>query len=296
MPLSDPIQTFGVHGFTAVNKATGLPYGKIIHVLGSANLVYDGDLITNTGGSNPHPVGIERGAVNSEITLNIKEYEPYLNVLAGATIVENAAESSGAATGLANSIGTSVFDATTGVASVAITTASDAKDGRYFIKAVSATTVDVYVDTDISFTNGTDLSYVDNSLKITSSPLTVPGTGGTVAIPNTGLELTGGSGTVAFTTDDVARFDVRGINERSVEITYGQNPVPVEFAGYFYSQKRTNGNYTRIYAPRCVISSMPRNFTENEFSTSDITLKLLYDCSEGFLYKALEFIKNDDCV
>lgn len=284
--LSQPRQIYGIHSFSAVNRTTSLPYGKLIKVLGSANLSHTRELNTLTGGSNPNAVAVEPGVATNEISLNIKEYETWLHELAGADVTNNAAEASGSASALENKVGTSVFDATTGVATAGVKSGSedDVKDGIYMVVAVSTTTVDVYNVTDISFTRGTDLSYVDDSLKVTSSALTIT-TSTAVEIPNTGIEITGGSGTIGMTVDDVAFFTVRSKNTRSSIITYGENPQPVEFRGYFYTQKSVNGDYVLLEAPRCIFTDFPMGATENEFSTTDITIQVLFDSTECITHK-----------
>ena len=299
MALKDPRTLYGIHSFTAINRTTGIPFGTpdngILKVVGSANFGYDTELNPLRGGSNPHAVNVERGITTAEITLTTKEYPTWLRELAGATVVANSAETSGTAESLANSIGTSAFDASTGIASVAVSTADDVKDGFYFVKAVSTTTVDVYVDTDIAFRNGADAAYVDESLKVTATPLTVAGTGATVAIPNFGIELTGGSGTVAFVTGDVATFTVRSANVGSTITTFGEAPEPLEFEAICYGQKKATGDIFGFRAPRCILASSPINFAENEFSTSDLTIMVLFDCSKAKLVDFFDTDKAAEC-
>lgn len=282
MALNKFVHSFGIHSITAFNRTTGLPYGDaqangIVRVAAKADHSYNSELIDLRGGSISTPVATERGTTESEISMTLKEYPSWLFTLAGGIITNNAAEASGSASGLANKIGTSVFHATTGVAAVVAATAAELKDGRYFIKAVSATTVDIHVDTDISFKNGTDLAYVDGLLKITTAPLTVPGTSGSVAIPTTGLTLTGGSGTVALVTSDVATFVVRAGNIGSIDILLPGDPVPIEFAMTVYAQKRSTGDIVKVESPRVVLSSAPIMFSEYEFSAPELTVKRLYD-------------------
>lgn len=296
MALPAQKHLFGIHSFTAINRTTGLPYGQdldrgILKVIGSASLNYSTELMELRGGSNPNAVAVERGTTTAEITLNTKEYPAWLAELAGATVTYNAAETGGSASAITNSIGTSVVNATTGIASVAVTTAADLKDGTYYVKAVSATTVDVYVDTDIAFKNGTDISYQDAALKITASALTVPGTSGTVAIPNTGITISGGSGTVAFTTGHVAVFTVRSINLGSTSIVFPETPEPIEFKAIAYGQRLADGSISRLIAPRCILADCPVGMTENEFSTGDLTIKVLYDTAEAKTWQ-IDYIKQ----
>lgn len=293
--LSAPRELFGIHNFTPVNKSTDVPYGTI-KVIGNANLTHTGDLVELTGGSNPNAVAVERGVITNEIAVTVKEYNPFLHTLAGADVVNNSAETggfagsfSGTSGAITNRIGTSVSDASTGIASVGVKSGSEdeLKDGTYLVVAASSTTVDVYQVTDMAFRNGTDEGFEDDSLKITASALTIT-TGSPTDITTFGLELTGGSGTIGMTTGDSAIFTVRSINDKSSIITYGENPTPIEFEGYFYSQRTINGNYVMIRAPRCVFVDFPMNMTEQEFSTTDFTIKLLFDTTECITHQIID--------
>ena len=213
--------------------------------------------------------------------------------LAGWTKTENAAEASGAVTTLTNKNGTSVQVATTGIASVGLKAGetADLKDGVYVVKAVSATTVDVYAISDIYFREGDDVTYQDDDGKITASALTIS-TGAAVEIPNTGVELTGGSGTIGMTTGDTAIFEIRSTNEGSFEYEYSENPTPIEFGCYFFSQKKANGEYQRLYVPRCKLSSFPTGMTEKEWQEAEVTIKVLYDNAAGYSKKGLDVVKD----
>ena len=292
--LSAPREVFGIHNFTAVNKTTDVPYGTI-KVIGSANLTHTGDLVELMGGSNPNAVAVERGVITNEIGVSVKEYNPFLHTLAGADVTDNSAEAGGFAGSFAgvsgtitNRVGTSLV-AATGIASVGVKSGSetDLKDGTYLVVAASATTVDVYQVTDFAFRNGTDEAFENDNLKITASALTVV-TATATEIPAFGIEFTGGAGTIALVTGDSAVFTVRSINDKSSIISYGENPTPVEFEGHFYSQRSINGNYLVLRAPRCVFVDFPVNFAEQEFSTTDLTIKMLFDTTECITHQFID--------
>lgn len=278
------IDTFyGLHSFSAINRTSKQLYGSdttgkgIIKVLKSAALNTNMTLNELTGGSYAGAVATERGASNFELSIKLAEYPSWLFALAGYVVTSAAAEASGAVTTPANQFGTSVFSATTGIASSSITTEADIKAGRYLIVAVSTTTVDVYAVTDIDFKgNGTSLDYQNNALKITASALTITTTTA-VAVPGIGISLTGGSGTIGMTVGDVASFEIRKANLGSEVITMPASPVPVEFEAVLYKQKQSDGDMQAIVCPRCIFSAFPLPGDEKAFSESDITIKVLLD-------------------
>lgn len=284
MALSNPKSVFGIHSVALRNNTTG-EYSGILRVLGESSLAFSGEVIPLNGGSNKYPWVVEDGLITAEVNLSFREYPSFLfSTLAGATVTENAAEASGNVSAVANYKGTSAVDATTGIASVTAEAGSEAdmKFGQYIIKAVSATTVDVFASTNVDFQRGTDATYEDDLLKITASPLTVPDTGGTVSIPNFGVEITGGSGSVAFTTDDTAEFDVRPINSgsRTIDVGSTSSTFP-EFGLLAYSKPQSDGRQFEVELYRVKAVGLPLPMTENAFSEASIT-------GQAFLDSALD--------
>ena len=286
MALTAPTNAFGVHSFTPYNRTTKLPYA-IFKVLGSLEFNNTVERIKLEGGSLRYPWDEEFGRSDATLTLVIREIKPVQFLLMqGESPTERSAEASAGVESLVNSKGASVQSATTGIASVSVKSGSesDVKSGMYVVKAVSATTVDVYAVTDVDFNIGTDISYQDDSLKITASPLTITASTA-VEIPNTGLELTGGSGTIAMTTDDTAYFYARAINTGSYTAEVGALDVPQEFGALFVAQKQSNGRLYTLECPRIKAGSLPLNFTEFEWSETSIEMSPLYDSDRGFVFK-----------
>jgi hypothetical protein len=284
MGLSQPQTIFGVHSVTLFDRASKLPFG-IIKIVGSISANFSGDFVDLFGGSNRYAWDSEAGNLDVTIEGTVKEtpnmlFEKFL----GGTATQNAAEASGNVGTLTNKRG-ELVEATTGIASASALSGSedDLKDAQYVVLAVSATEVDVYAMTDVDFNNGSPLSFEDDSLKITATPLTIPDSGGVVTIPNTGIELTGGSGTVALTTGDTAYVYSRKINAGSDIITLGQalQEFP-EFGVKIASQRKAGGDTFQSEFYRCKGIGLPLNMSEKEWSESDITIKALYDaCEDG---------------
>ena len=196
MALSTPQCLYGVHSVTAYNPDTRLPFGTA-KVVGSISFANSGEIIDLVGGSNVYPWKKEAGLIDASGTFVFREYPDWaFEAFLGKAATTNAAEAGGSVDAIANRNGTTTV-ATTGLASVGVKSGSEAdvKSTRYVVKVVSATTVDVYAMSDADFAVGTDLTFQDDTLKITASALTIA-TSTAVDIPNTGLELTGGSGTI----------------------------------------------------------------------------------------------------
>lgn len=279
MSLSNPEFLYGIHSACFIDRSNGMPLG-IVKVLGSAAADLAANRTELFGGSNPFQWANERGTIASSIKLNVKSISSMLySLFLGATATQVAAEAAGNVGALTNVKGTSVQKATTGIASVSALAGSEAdlKFGKYMVKAVNATTVNVYASTDIDFLVGTDAVYEDDYLKITATPLTIA-TGADVNVPFFGLKLTGGSGTIGMTAGDNAEFYVRPINSGAELITVGQNGLSIpEFGLILYSQKLSDGSRFELEAYKCVGSGGSIGMTENAFSITDYNIAMLYD-------------------
>ena len=287
MALSSPNSVFGIHSITTYNPDTLVPYGTA-KVLGQANLNFTGEVTPLNGGSSAYPWRVERGLISSEISLTLREYPDWLfSTFLGKAVTSNAAETGGAiGTALTNANGTSVVDSSTGIASVGVKSGSesDLKTGLYVVVAATSTTVDVYAMSDVDFAQGTDLSFVNDALKITSSALTI--TASTpVTVPNLGVELTGGSGTIGMTAGDTAFFEVRAINTGSTEVVIGSsNESYVDVGMLIAAQKSGSKTVTYIDIYRCIGVGAPINFTEQAFSEAEITLQAFRDSTRDGVF------------
>lgn len=282
MSLSDPRAFFGVHSVTPYKRTDGLFYGEV-RVLKGSTIALTGDLIDLTGGSNRYPWATEDGLIKPEMTLKFAEYPDFVfELFLGAAVTSNSAEASGNVSTLTNKKGTSVV-AATGIASVTALAGSEAdlKFGKYVVKVVSATTVDVYASTDADFKRGSDLVYQDDNLKITASALTIT-TGGNTNIPNTGLKLTGGAGAIGMTVGDTATFEVRPINSKSMTGSFGSpsNVFP-EFGAIVMAQPRGNQELFEVDAFKCKSIGLPLGFEPQAWSEAEVKVKLNFDSAKG---------------
>lgn len=291
MALSDPIINFGIHNITAYARtartigstayAAGAVFGPPFKVIGDANFTMNTSSVQLYGGSSYYPWASEITSIDQEVSVTLKQYPNALyNLFAGGSITETAASATGTVTTLQNSSGTSVVDASTGIASVGLKSGetSELKYGWYVVKAVSSTTVDVYAYTDLDFNNGTAISYQDDDAKITSSALTIS-TGAAVEVPNTGVELTGGSGTIGMTTGDLAIYHVTPAHGGINSIDLGTEGVTFPEIGLFLVGKtRSSGQKMSIQIFKAqAVSGISIPLLEGDFATSEVTLKALLD-------------------
>jgi hypothetical protein len=280
---------YGIHSITPMRISDGLPYG-ILKVVGGGTLTLSSEFEELFGGSNKFAWAVEAKTISSEWTATVKTMPDFLfELFLGASVQTTVASATGTVGALANIKGTSAMKATTGIASAAAKTGQEAnlKDSVYVVKVVSATTVDVYAMTDIEFKKigATPLSYIDDSLKITVTPLTIA-MGAPVEIPNAGVELTGGSGTIAMVVGDTASFHVFSAHGGISEISIGSaGTLFPEHKQLCLGQKRANGDVFEMEIYRVVGSGMPIPFEEQTFAIPELSMKLIQDSENDIVAK-----------
>jgi len=282
MGLSQSPVLFGVHQVTPYNRITGLPYGTL-RILGNATISLAGELVSLTGGSSPFPWHVEGGAITPEMTLNVKELQNFLMEIFLGKEPTQVDDDAGSVDALTNVNGTSVLEATTGIASVSVESGQEAelKFGKYIVKAASATTVDVYALTNVDFRRGTNEAYEDDLLKITPSPLTIAGSGGTTSLANFGVEFTGGSGVVAMTPDDTAEFFIYPPSLEKVTARIGgANDCIPEFGVVVTAQKQSDGTMWNFDCFRVKAIGLPFGMAEKAFNESEVTMTLMTDSAK----------------
>lgn len=284
MALTDPRIIYGIHSICPYSRQDGLPYG-ILKVLGGGSLNLTAESEDLFGGSNKFAWASEAKTISSEFSVTVKSMPDFLfELFLGAEVSKTAASATGTIGTLTNKKGSSVV-AATGLASASLKSggSADLKSGIYMVKAASATTVDVYALSDIDFSRGTDLSYVDDSLKVTATPLTVTAATA-VEIPSLGVELTGGAGTIAMTEGDTAIFVLAAPHGGISEITIGKSSTAFpEHGQVLLSQKRATGDLFEIEIYKAVGQGFPIALEETVFAVPELTAKVLYDSTKDKL-------------
>jgi len=198
---------------------------------------------------------------------------------------------------LANVLNASVLDAVTGIASVGVKAGSedDLKFGKYIVKAVSPTTVDVFGQSSIDFLRGEDKQFVDDTLKITATPLTIT-MSAAVEVPGFGVELTGGSGTIGMTAGDTAEFEVNPPSLEQTDVLIGEFGACVpEFGAVVTAQKQGDGSMWLFDCFRVKALGFPFGLEEKAFNEAEITAMLLYDAAKNGVMKARHIKPTTGC-
>lgn len=293
MSLSAPRVLFGIHSVTPVNRVTKEFYG-MLRVLAGSTISLSGETVELKGGSSKYAWAVEDGAISVEISLKAKEYPDFLfELFMGKAPTATGVDTAGTVSTLTNGYG-ALMNATTGVASVIVipsTGAPNLKFGRYVLKAVSATTVDVYCASDIDFARGTDAVFSTDSLKVAAA-IAVADTSGTTDIATLGLRITGGSGTVALTTGDTATFVVKPPSTKSMTVDIGATTdVFPEFGLIVLGQRRGTNEISEAYVYRCKSLGFPLGMEEKAWSESELKIKGMYDSESG---KVLTYTHHSD--
>lgn len=285
-----PKCTFGVHSITAYDPDTFLPFGTA-KVIGVANFNNSGEIIDLFGGSNRYPWKKEAGVIDASGSFTFKEIPDWaFKAFLGKDATVSAAEALGSVTATVNRKGTSVL-AATGIIAASVLAASetDLKTAIYIVKAVSATTVDVYAMSDVDFKVGTGLVFQDDALKITASPLTIA-TSATVTVPNTGIELTGGAGAIALVTGDTASYTTKAINDGSTDVVIGSdNDQFIDVGLILHGQRQKDGTINEIDIYRGLGIGMPFNFAEKAFFEGEVAWGAQFDTARSgvFSYRSV---------
>lgn len=287
MSLPQPVSHFGVHSATPYNRVDATPYG-VLKVVQSATLALTGKLATLTGGSSKYPYDVQEGEISPELSLKFSEYPDFAYYLfAGCTPTDNSADPTGAVTTLTNKNGTSVVNASTGIASVSVISGSegDLKFTKYVVKAATATTVNIYGVSDIDFGRGTAGNFQDGTLVLVAAAVTITASTGT-NITGFGFKLTGGSGAIGMTAGDTATFEVRPKNTGSTTIILGAAAATFpEFGMVIYGKKKGSGEMIEIDAYRCKGEGLPLHFDAGKYSEADVKVNLMYDSAQDAVAK-----------
>ena len=276
---------YGIHSICPFRISDGLPYG-ILKVLGGGTMTLASEFEELFGGSNKFAYAVEAKTISSEWTATVKSMPDFMfELFLGASVATTAASATGTVGDFANVLNASTLDATTGIATVTAKSGSevDLKDGIYIVRAVSATTVDIYALTDIEFKKlgaVNELSYLNEDLKVNATPITIV-TGAAAEIVGLGVEMTGGSGTIALVVDDTARFSVRSAHGGVSEISIGSgSTLFAEHRQLCLGQKRADGSTFELEIFKVIGSGMPIPFEEQTFAIPELSMKLIQDSAE----------------
>jgi hypothetical protein len=180
--------------------------------------------------------------------------------------------------------GTTAYDTTTGVAAVALSGTADVKWGEYVVYAKTATTVSVYAMSNVSFNDGTDEDYTDDTLLI-ADDLTISN-GANTQLTSFGIYFTGGSA-VSMTIGDTFRFRVRRPNKSGYKLVVGGLNTEWDDVGIIGIPNKKKDTYRLIDVFKVKISGMPLSMKDGEYSSYQVTAKLQYDSAKSGYFEVI---------
>lgn len=288
----DPVKTlYGIHSVVLFNRSNAIPYG-ILRVLAGSSLNISGEIIQLTGGSSKFVWDAQDGNATAELALKIKEIPNWLfGVLLGKTPTK-VSDDPGSVAALTNVLNDSIVDAVTGIDSVGVKTGSEAdlKFGKYTVIATSPTAVDVYAMTNVDFSRGTDVNYVDSTLKVTAAPLTIVTAGVKTELTGFGVEFTGPSGAVGMTAGDTAEFWIYPPSTEKTTVQIGglADCTP-EFGAIVTAQKKGDGSVFIFTCYRVKAFGFPLNMEEKAFGEMEVTAIMMRDEDEDAVF-SMEYV------
>jgi hypothetical protein len=180
--------------------------------------------------------------------------------------------------------GTTAYDTTTGVAAVALSGTADVKWGEYVVYAKTATTVSVYAMSNVSFNDGKDEDYTDDTLLI-ADDLTISN-GANTQLTSFGIYFTGGSA-VSMTIGDTFRFRVRRPNKSGYKLVVGGLNTEWDDVGIIGIPNKKKDTYRLIDVFKVKISGMPLSMKDGEYSSYQVTAKLQYDSAKSGYFEVI---------
>ncbi len=270
--------TFGVKAGIFYDIDTFAPLG-IFRVIRSAEYTKEVEAMPLTGGHRNGAWAIEQGEITHSLVMTIAELPNFLltQLNQGEATDYTGEDTSGSVGTIANKDGTSVVDATTGIASVALISGSGAKlpVGKVVVKATSATQVSVYALGDVA----SGAIPVTDELPLLASGVTIANSGATVDLADYGLRFTSGSGTIAMTTGDTAYFETRPANSKTTKISMADSNSEVKYVGVILVYPKNAAKKQRIveFFKVGFAGGLPLSANTREFSELEITATPLLD-------------------
>lgn len=282
--MQAPRVVYGIHSATFYDPKTEIPYGTV-RVLGNGQFTMEGETIELRGGSNRFPWSIQDGNINATIELTTKEYPDFLiDLFLGKK--PTATTSATGKVSLPRAVkGTSILDATNGISAIAVkpTEKENLKFTKYTLVAVDANKFDLYAMSNIDFNRGDSVDFVDDTLKLTATPITV--VVGANDIDGLGLSFTG-VGVLAFTVGDSVTFEVSPVNNGESEaVVGGLSDVFKEFGVILMTQQLGSGEMFEIDVFRAKAIGLNLGSQEKAFSETPISAKAYYDADKGGICK-----------
>jgi len=272
------LSNFGVSKLTLISKDSVGESAEITSVDSIDFAGLQSPLVQQKSGNEGLAVAVGTGEAEGTITATIQKYSlELLKILTPKEAIITSDDSGTPAISSSNELGTSVINATTGLI-VGLKAGAEAslKAGAYIVIARSSSTVDVIATTKDFKTNAQGV--------LNATPLSIS-SGVSVDVLDqdgnpTGLEITGGSGTIAFVEGDFANVDV---SKGKIAFNYSL----IDNGGYCprnFELVATSSSYNsngKCLIKQITISNLSAlikplgSFARNEFSPFELSMVVL---------------------
>ena len=291
--LSPKIFRFGVKAIIPYDRATYKPLG-FAEVVSSGGLELSGEMVTLQGGSNRYSYDAAHGFIEPAMNVTMKEFPSWVyNLMLGATPSTVDVSENGMIRNIENRKGKSLQkdSAITGV-SVLATKNADLKFGRYTVEAVTASTIAVYVNSDVDAgEGGTRLTVHNDFLKIHDDDFDLADNTD-IDIPSIGVRLEVAATVSGVTAGDTFTFEVLPKANYAREVTIGRNTdlFPV-FGMYAVSENIRGSSLCLIDCFKCKANGLPQAFNEKSWAESELSIMPLIDGNRG-VAKITDLVRN----
>jgi len=290
--MSDIKYSFGVKALIFYNRTTLKPVG-VFRVISSVEYASETEQLLLQGGHRNGAWAAEAGEPTQTLTATLKQFPNfYFTEMNNADLTTTLSEDTSGFIGtIANKSGTSVVNATTGIASVSIISGSEALVplGRISVVAASATTVDVYLLGDVA----SGALPVTDELTLLGSGITIADSGATVDLASYGIRITSGSGTVALTTGESAVFTCRPANSKTTEIVMPDSSDIKILGCVLVYPKNSEKQQKIVDFPKVSVSGLVFSANTREFAEFEMTATPLYDEDELSLFTKTEILATN---
>jgi len=266
--LKRPI--LGVHNLAIRDYKTGA-LEAILKVVDSASIDLGESVVSLKGGASNDAYGADIVDANNSVTIPVKEFSGGLMAqLYHNKVTTGDAEATGAIATPVNVKGTSFVSASTGIASVAVTSGETPKEGIYLLVAGKTNTFNIYAFSDFDCA----LAYSNESTGlVNATPYTLDAS---EAITELGITLTGGSA-ITLVEGDSCIIEIRRPNSGYTEVEFGGECDKGYKTVYLFFGETQEKDLTFIELYKCMVSRGALSTPVRDYASQEITITPVKD-------------------
>jgi len=266
--LKRPI--LGVHNLAIRDYKTGT-LEAILKVVDSASIDLGESVVSLKGGASNDAYGADIVDANNSVTIPVKEFSGGLMAqLYHNTVTTGTAEATGAVATPVNVKGTSFVSATTGIASIAVTSGKTPIEGIYLLTALADNKFDIVAFSDFDCA----LAYNDEATgKVNKTSYTLAAS---VEIDELGVTITGGSA-IALVEGDTCIVEIRRPNSGYTEVEFGGECDKGYKTVYLFFGETQEKDLTFIELYKCTVSRGALSTPVRDYASQEITITPVKD-------------------